>query len=156
MPVFVQEFFFLLFFLAGHNNSMYLSAHQDDVRTAHFSTAMTMSTLTLVTLALKGYHLHVVLISFYSSHNICAITMLQLRDVSSLDSTFDLFSSLTIYGAPTMTVGDVRVYLIGYILCIIDCHLCQGIFDIIDIMYYRLPYVSECVLPFKTLILYIY
>jgi hypothetical protein len=68
--------------------------------------ATTMPTLTSATLALMGYHLHVVLVSFYSSHNVCAITMLQLRgDVSSSDSTFNLFSSLTIYGAPLCDCG---------------------------------------------------
>jgi hypothetical protein len=41
-------------------------------------------------------------------------------DVNSLDSTFDLFSSLTVYGALAVTVGDVRVYLVGYIFYIID------------------------------------
>jgi hypothetical protein len=77
-------------------------------------------------------------------------------DVSSSDSTFDLFFSLTICGAPAVTVGDVRVYLIGYIFCIIDCHICQDIFGKIDIMYYRLSYVSRGALFLKTLVLYIY
>jgi hypothetical protein len=85
---------------------MYLSACQDDVRIVHFSTTMTTSTLTLATLALRGYHLHVVLIGFFSSHNIRAVMTLQLRgDVSSSDSTFDLFSSLTICGAPAVIAG---------------------------------------------------
>jgi hypothetical protein len=79
--VFIQEFFFLLFFFffAAHSSSVYLSAHQDDVRTMYFSTATTTSTLTSAILALRGYHLHVVLICFYSSHNISIITMLQLQ-----------------------------------------------------------------------------
>jgi hypothetical protein len=78
-------------------------------------------------------------------------------DVSSPDSTFDLFSSLTIYDAPVVTTVDVRVYLVGYIFCIIDCNICQNIFGRIYIMYYRVPYVSEGALPFiKTLVLYIY
>jgi hypothetical protein len=46
--------------------------------------------------------------------------------------------------------GDVRVYLVGYILCIIDYHICQDIFGRIDIMYCRLAYVSKCALPLKT------
>jgi hypothetical protein len=50
----------------------------------------------------------------------------------------------------------VRVYLIGYIFYIIDCHIYRDIFGRIDIMYCRLPYVSGGVLPLKTLILYIY
>jgi hypothetical protein len=108
-PVFVQSsFFFFFFFLFSWGRSIfvYLSARQDDVRIAHFSTATTRSTLTSVTLALRDYHLHVVLIGFYSSHNIHAITMLQLwGDVSSPDSDFDLFSGLTVCGAPAMTVG---------------------------------------------------
>jgi hypothetical protein len=52
--------------------------------------------------------------------------------------------------------GNVRVYLVGYILCIIDCHICQDIFGRIDIMYCRLPYVSKGALPLRTLVLYIY
>jgi hypothetical protein len=65
-----------------------------------------MTTSTMATSASKGYHLHVVLTGFYSSHSIHAITTLQLRgDVSSLDYTFDLFSSLTVCGAPAVTVG---------------------------------------------------
>jgi hypothetical protein len=79
-----------------------------------------------------------------------------MGDVSSSDSTFDLFSSLTIYGAPVVTTGDIRVYLVDYIFCIIVCHICQDIFSKIYIMYYRLPYVSRGVLPLKTLVLYIY
>jgi hypothetical protein len=106
---------------------VYLSARQDDVRTMDFSTIMTMSTLSSATLALRGYHLHVILVGFYSSHN-----------------------------TRVMTVGGVIVYLIGYIFCIIDCRIYQNIFDMIDIMYCRLSYVSGCDLPLKTLILYIY
>jgi hypothetical protein len=108
-PVFIQEFLFFIFFFffsVRHSSFMYLSAHQDDVKTTHFSTATTTSTLTSTTSALRDYHLHVVLVGFYSSYNICVITTLQLRgDVSSSDSTFDLFSSLIICGAPTMTAG---------------------------------------------------
>jgi hypothetical protein len=77
-------------------------------------------------------------------------------DVSSSDSTFDLFSSLTVCGAPTIVVGDVRVYLIDYILCIINDHICRIIFGRIDIIYNRLSYVSRCTLPLKTLVLCIY
>jgi hypothetical protein len=51
---------------------------------------------------------------------------------------------------------SVRVYLIGYILCIINCHIYRDIFGRIDIVYCRLPYVSRGVLPLKTLVLYIY
>jgi hypothetical protein len=48
----------------------------------------------------------VVLAGLYSSHSIHAITTLQLRgDVSSSDFTFDLFSSLTVCGAPAVTAG---------------------------------------------------
>jgi hypothetical protein len=48
----------------------------------------------------------VVLAGFYSSHSIHAITTLQLRgDVSSSDFTFDLFSNLTVCGAPAVTTG---------------------------------------------------
>jgi hypothetical protein len=52
--------------------------------------------------------------------------------------------------------SSVIVYLVGYIFCIIDCHICRDIFGRIDIMYCRLPYVSRGVLPLKTLVLYIY
>jgi hypothetical protein len=98
-----------------------------------------------------------VLTGFYSNRNIHAITTLQLwGDVSSSNSTFDLFSSFNVCGAPAVTAGDVRVYLVGYILCIIDWHICQDIFGRIDIMYCRLPYVSRGALPLKTLVLYIY
>jgi hypothetical protein len=79
---------------------------QDDVRTTHFFMATTTSTSTSATSATRGYHLHVVLGGFYSSYNIRAITTLQLRgDVSSSDFTFDLFSSLTVCGAPAVTAG---------------------------------------------------
>jgi hypothetical protein len=74
-PVFVQEFLFFLFSV-GHNSSVYLSVYLDDVRTTYFFTATTTSTLTSATLTLRGYHLYVVLIGFYSSHNICTIMTL--------------------------------------------------------------------------------
>jgi hypothetical protein len=116
---------------------------QDDVRTAQFSMATTTSTSTSATSATRGYYLHVVLAGFYSSHSIRAITMLQLRgDVSSSDFTFDLFSSLTVCGAPAVTAGDVRVYLVGYIFCIIDYHICGNIFGRLYILYNRLSYMS--------------
>ncbi len=68
------------------------------------TTSRTMTISTSATSASKGYHLHVVLAGFYSSHSIRTITTLQLQgDVSSSDSTFDLFSSLTVCGAPTVT-----------------------------------------------------
>jgi hypothetical protein len=70
------------------------------------TTSTTTTTLTSAISASKGYHLHVVLAGFFSSHSIRAIMTLQLRgDVSSSDSTFDLFSSLTVCGAPAVTVG---------------------------------------------------
>jgi hypothetical protein len=53
-------------------------------------------------------------------------------------------------------MDTVRVYLVDYIFCIIDCHIYRDIFGRIDIMYYRLSYVSRGVLPLKTLVLYIY
>jgi hypothetical protein len=53
-------------------------------------------------------------------------------------------------------IDIVRVHLVCYILCIIDCHICQNIFDKIDIMYCKLPYISRGVLPLKTLVIYIY
>jgi hypothetical protein len=71
--------------------------------------ATTMSTSTSAT---RGYHLHVVLAGFYSIYSIHAITTLQLRgDVSSSDFTFDLFSSLTVCGAPAVTTGGMLEYI---------------------------------------------
>jgi hypothetical protein len=54
-----------------------------------------------------------------------------------------------------MNNHTVRVYLVGYIFCIIGYHICQDIFGKIDIMYCRLSYVSGGALPLKTLVLYI-
>jgi hypothetical protein len=48
-------------------------------------------------------------------------------------------------GCKTIIVIVIRIYLIRYILCLIECHICQNIFGRIDIMYCRLPYVSRCV-----------
>jgi hypothetical protein len=133
------------------------SAWQDDVRTLHFSMATTTSTITSATSTIRGYDLHVVLAGFYSSHSIRTITMLQLRgDVSSSNSTYDLFSSLTVCGASALTTGDVRVYLVDYIFCIICCHICRDIFGRINIMYCRLPNVFGGTLLLKTSVLYIY
>jgi hypothetical protein len=75
-------------------------------------------------------------------------------DASSSDSTFGLFSSLTVYGASAMTMGDVRVYLIDYIFCIINCHICWNTFDKIDIMYFRLSYIFGDALSLKTHFIY--
>jgi hypothetical protein len=58
--------------------------------------------------------------------------------------------------SPVVTAGGVRLYLVGNILCIIDCHICWGIFGRVYIMYCRLPYISRGVLQLKTLVLYIY
>jgi hypothetical protein len=77
-------------------------------------------------------------------------------DGNSSDSTFGLLSSLTICSAPTVTAGDATVYFVDYILCILYYHICQNIFGRIDIIYCILLYVSGCVLPLKTLVLYIY
>jgi hypothetical protein len=57
------------------------------------------------------------------SQHTCHHDATTMGGVSSLDSTFDLFSSLTVCGAPAVTAGDVRVYLIDYILCIISYHI---------------------------------
>jgi hypothetical protein len=72
---------------------------------------------------------HQFLLQSQHTHHHDAATM---GDVSSSDSTFRLFSSLTVYGAPAMTTGGgglsymlgVRVYLVDYISYIIDCHIC--------------------------------
>jgi hypothetical protein len=69
-------------------------------------TSTTMTTSTSASSASKGYHLYVVLAGFYSSHSIRVIITLQLRgDVSSSNSTFDLFSGLNICGALAVTAG---------------------------------------------------
>jgi hypothetical protein len=81
----------------------------------------------------------------------------QLQEMSVrriLPSTYSLVSPSMML--PLWLREDVRVYLIGYIFCIINDHICQNIFDMIDIMYCRLPYGSRCVLSLKTLVLYIY
>jgi hypothetical protein len=36
----------------------------------------------------------------------------------------------------------VRVYLVGYIFCIIDYHICRDIFGRLYILYNRLSYMS--------------
>jgi hypothetical protein len=64
--------------------------------------------------------------------------------------------SATIFEDARPLEATVIVYLVGFIFCIIDCHICQNIFGRIDIMYCRLPYVSRGALPLKTLVLYIY
>jgi hypothetical protein len=107
-----SSFFSFFLFLVGHNSSVYLSARKKDVRTMHFFTTRTTSTLTSATSALRGYHIHVVLIGFYYSHNIRVITTLQLQgDVSSSDSTFDLFSGITVCGAPAVIAWGVLEYI---------------------------------------------
>jgi hypothetical protein len=100
---------------------------------------------------------------WYSSVSILVTTYVSSRccnyggDVNSSDSTFfDLFSSLTVCGAPAVTAGDVIVYLVGYIFCIIDCYIYRNIFSRIDITYYKLSYISGSALPLKTLVFYIY
>jgi hypothetical protein len=55
-----------------------------------------------------------------------------------------------------VTMRDVRVYLIDYILCIICYDIYRDIFGRINIMYHRISYVSGGILPLKTLVLYTY
>jgi hypothetical protein len=117
-PVFVQKFFF------GGTQLLYVypSGHQDDVIAVPFSMATTMSTWTSATSTSRGYHSYVVFTGFYSSHSIRTIMTLQLRgDISWLDSTFGLFSSLTVRGAPAVIVRG-----------------CSSIFGRLYIMYNRL------------------
>jgi hypothetical protein len=99
--------FFLFFFFFCERQQLWVSICLSWwCQNNALSTATTTSTSTSATLALRGYHLHVVHVGFCSSHNIRVITTLQLwGNVSSLDSTFNLFSSLTVCGAPTVTVG---------------------------------------------------
>jgi hypothetical protein len=121
------------------------------------TTSTTMTTSTSATSASKGYHLHVVLAGFYFSHSIRTITTLPLLGMSVcriLPSTYSPVSPSVVL--PLWLQGDVRVYLVGYIFCIIDCHICRDIFGRIDIMYYRLPYISRGVLSLRTLVFYIY
>jgi hypothetical protein len=51
---------------------------------------------------------------------------------------------------PFIPYVTVRVYLIGYIFYIIDYHICQNIFDRIEIMYYMLSYIFRGALSIKT------
>jgi hypothetical protein len=44
--------------------------------------------------------------------------------------------------AAVVTAGDVRVYLVNYIFCIIDYHICRDIFGRLYILYNILPYMS--------------
>jgi hypothetical protein len=53
-------------------------------------------------------------------------------------------------GEPKWIFGCVRVYLVDYIFCIIDYHICRDIFGRIDILYCRLSYISRDVLLLKT------
>jgi hypothetical protein len=153
--VFIQEFFFS-FFDKTQQLFVYPSAHHDDVRTTYFSTAMPTSTSISTTSASRGYHLHVVFISFYSNHTVHTITTLQLhmgeggglvrRILFSAYSPVSPFVILTLW-----LWGNVTVYLVGYIFCIIDCYICQDIFGRIYIIYSKLPYVSGGALPSKLL-----
>jgi hypothetical protein len=93
-----------------------------------------------------------VLISFYSSHNIRIITTLQLWEMSAckiLPLIYFPVSPSIVF--PLWLREGVKVYLIGYILYIIDCYIYQDIFDTIDIMYWRVSYVSGCILPSRLL-----
>jgi hypothetical protein len=89
----------LCFILTGGTQllSVYPSAHQDGVRTTHFSMAMTTSTSTSAISALRGCHLYVVLTSFYSSHNIHVITTLQLRGISAHQILSLVYSPVSLY-----------------------------------------------------------
>jgi hypothetical protein len=127
--VFIQEFFFS-FFDKTQQLFVYPSAHHDDVRTTYFSTAMPTSTSISTTSASRGYHLHVVFISFYSNHTVHTITTLQLHmgeggGVSSSDSIFSLFSSLTVCDTHAVTMRE-----------------CYSIFGGLYILYNRLLYMS--------------
>jgi hypothetical protein len=76
----------------------------------------------------------------------------------------DLFHSVSSCSTNTMRCLEsisarflrVRVYLVGYIFCIINCHICWDIFGRIDIIYCSLLYVFRGVLSLKTFVLYIY
>jgi hypothetical protein len=46
------------------------------------------------------------------------------------------------YPIAHFTANNVRVYLVGYIFCIIDYHICRDIFGRLYILYNRLPYMS--------------
>jgi hypothetical protein len=56
--------------------------HPTQVAPPPSTTSTTTTTSTSAISTSKGYHLHVVLVDFYSSHNIRAITTLQLRGMS--------------------------------------------------------------------------
>jgi hypothetical protein len=71
-------------------------------------------------------------------------------DVNSSDSTFDLFSSLTIW-CFRCDCGGVKIYLIDYIFCIIDYHICQDRYYVL----YTIICIWRC-LAHQTFLIYMY
>jgi len=67
--------------------------------------ALTMSTTTSAVSVKKTCHPLGLLVNFDSSHSIAAMRC--CYDYGEL--AFDFFSSLTIYNAPNMTIGDVLI-----------------------------------------------
>lgn len=65
---------------------------------------------------------------FRSSRSVCTAPPFQLRgDVSLSAPAFGSFSSLIVCGAPAVTAGDVRVYLVVVDIHIVDCHMYPGL-----------------------------
>jgi hypothetical protein len=75
----------------------------------------TTSSSTSATLASRGYHLHVVIAIFYSNQSIST-------------STWRYKCPRAICDAPVVTAGKCVVYLVSYILCIIDCQMYSKIY----------------------------
>jgi hypothetical protein len=100
------------------------SARQDDFRTTP-STATTTSTSTLATSTSRGYHPDVVLADCYSSQSISALTRcFNCRRIVAHRLLLSACSSVSPSAVLLLWLwGDVRVYFVGSILYIIDCHM---------------------------------
>jgi hypothetical protein len=53
-----------------------------------------------------------------------------------------IFISVDAFFRVFLVTDSVRVYMVGYIFCIIDYHICRDIFSRLYILYNRLPYMS--------------
>lgn len=70
----------------------------------------------------KGYHLHELLVGFYSSRSICIAMLLRLWQIL----VYGFFSSLIVCGAPARLWGMLRVYLVVKDIDILYCHMYPG------------------------------
>jgi hypothetical protein len=72
------------------------------------------------------------------------------EDLGLLVPVHDIATASQMRFRLALSDDSVRVYLVGYIFCIIDYHICWDVFGRIDIMYCSLSYVSRAVLSLKT------